>query len=386
MVRLVCTLALVMACAISLPARADAPAPDPSEPDPLALAALLLRDGHPERALATLDAVDPTTAELDLPRFHQLTGLAALQSGDAARASQAFERALQTGGAEPLVSVLLAQARFALSDWQGTVDALDAAGDAGRAAPGLELLRAQALWRLDRLPDAYDALVQADARHPGTPELTRQRVLLMIDMGLFQAAAELGRVWLTRPDASAADHVAIAEALRQSRSFDAAEGILEQARLVWPEEPSLAVQLARTLVGAGMPRAAASILERQSFSHPELRADAAELYRRAGEPHRALRLNALIEDQPAKLRQRMGILVDLERFEEVAALGPRLERLGLMEDEAMRYALAYAAFRTGQFDVADRALRGIGDPDLFRKATAIRQAIDACRADPETCP
>ena len=31
-------------------------------------------------------------------------------------------------------------------------------------------------------------------------------------------------------------------------------------------------------------------------------------------------------------------------------------------------------------------LRGIGDPDLFRKATAIRQAIDACRADPETCP
>jgi hypothetical protein len=120
--------------------------------------------------------------------------------------------------------------------------------------------------------------------------------------------------------------------------------------------------------------------------HPDLRADAAELYRKAGEPYRALRLNALIEDQPRKLRQRLGILVDLERFEEVSALGPRLSRLGLLGDEALRYALAYAAFRTGQFDAADEALRGIGDPELFGKATALRQAMDACRADPEACP
>jgi tetratricopeptide (TPR) repeat protein len=376
--------ALALCAVTASPVRAETP--DDGESDPLALAALLLRDGHPERALTTLAAVSPTQEGLDLPRYHQLTGLAALQSGDPARAAAAFDQALAVGPPEPHILVLLAQARFALSDWQGTVDALTAAGDAALAAPGLELLLAQALWRLDRLSDAYDALAAAAERHPALPELTRQRVLLLVDMGLYRAAADLGRSWLDRPDASASDHAAIAEALRRSRSFDTAELILQEALFRWPDDRDLALQLARTLVDAQKPRAAASILERQSLVHPDLRADAAELYRKAGEPYRALRLNALIEDQPRKLRQRLGILVDLERFEEVSALGPRLSRLGLLGDEALRYALAYAAFRTGQFDAADEALRGIGDPELFGKATALRQAMDACRADPEACP
>ncbi|MEZ4266393.1 MAG: hypothetical protein R3F39_08445 [Myxococcota bacterium] len=371
--------ALLLALVIS-PVRAEEK--DDSDADPLALAALLLRDGHPARALSALDAVDLTQSGLDLPRYHQLAGLSALQSGDPARAASAFERALTLGDAAPFVSVLLSQARFALADWQGAVDALDAAGDAGRAAPGLDLLRAQALWRLDRLPEAYEAIT----RHPATAELARQRVLLLVDMGLYQSAADLGQSWLLREDATTSDYLAIAEALRRSRSFGTAERILQQALFRWPDDVELSLQLARTLVDAQKPRAAAGILERQSLAHPNLRADAAELYRAAGEPYRALRLNALIEDQPQKLRQRLGILVDLERFEEVSALAPRLERLGLLSDESMRYALAYAAFRTGQFDLAEGALRGIGDPELFRKATAIREAIDTCRAEPEACP
>lgn len=118
---------------------------------------------------------------------------------------------------------------------------------------------------------------------------------------------------------------------------------------------------------------------------PALASDAAELYRRAGDVGRALMLNAEEPDQPKKLRQRMGLLVELDRFEEAAALEPRLKRQGLLQDEEVAYALAYALYRTGRPDRAEAHLKVVQRPELFESATALREAMARCHADPWMC-
>ena len=62
-----------------------------------------------------------------------------------------------------------------------------------------------------------------------------------------------------------------------------------------------------------------------------------------------------------------------------------LRRVGLMEDEDLRYALAYALFKTGDFDGAERHLAALTRPDLFRKAAELRSAIQDCAEDSWKC-
>jgi len=65
--------------------------------------------------------------------------------------------------------------------------------------------------------------------------------------------------------------------------------------------------------------------------------------------------------------------------------GRALRRVHLLEEDPVRYALAYASFKTRRLQVAEETLAGIGDPNWFRKATALRGAIARCQEDRLTC-
>jgi hypothetical protein len=114
-------------------------------------------------------------------------------------------------------------------------------------------------------------------------------------------------------------------------------------------------------------------------------AEAAELYRRAGQTYRALTLNGQLQDQAEKFRQRMALLLELQNFEQAAAMETPLYRVGLLEDEDLRYALAYAQFKIGAFDQAESNLSQLTRSDLFRKAAELRRAIQDCSEDAWKC-
>jgi hypothetical protein len=111
----------------------------------------------------------------------------------------------------------------------------------------------------------------------------------------------------------------------------------------------------------------------------------ADLYRRAGKLDAALRMNALISDQKEKVRQRLNLLIEAERYGAAAALHDRAERLGLLSEEKLAYALAYAHYVAGNEDEVEQLLARISEPELFAKATAIRRAVDACEEDVWQC-
>lgn len=350
------------------------------EIDYLALAARLIRDGHYDRAELTLAELDQNDDNLDRKLYHVLVGLVALDKKAYAEAAAAFEKAIRAGNTDPLVYLNLARARFGIKDYRGTVQALDAAGPAALKEPQAELIKSRAYWELGDTGGALTVLTRAGQRFPDIVEFPRTEIYFLIELDLFQELARSRKRFLARSDIEARDLAAIGEALRQSGSLDEAAETLEAARLRFPDELLLTIQLARVLMDREEPLSSAILLEEAARHDPAYLIEAAELYRRAGRLQRALFLNQRVSDQKAKMKQRLQILLELEDYEKIAAAESRLSRLGLLADEQVRYAMAFASFQIRDFATAERHVKALTDPDMFRKGIELRKAMEDCKA------
>ncbi len=373
---------LVLALALFAPLVATA---SDDELDYVALAAQLVRDGNYDRAAEALKQVDPGAEGVDLITYHTARGMVALELQQQDLAAEAFGDAIAAGQTDPLIHLYRAQALFGLERYADAVKALDEAGDGIKAISGAWLMRAHAQWMLGQRQTALDTLTRAGEQFPGNTAFLRRQVFYLIDAGLHQEAAALGRKFLARGEAKAEDYAAIGTALRRSKSYDEALGFLESAHLKYPDDGNIVKALAQTWLERGDTLAAAEILVRQAEREPALMPEAAELFRRAGHSVRALALNARVADQSKKLKQRVGILVQLRRYEQVSGMEDALYRVGLFGDEDVRYALAYARFKGGDFEAAEKHLVALTRPELFRKATELRRVMQDCGAERWSC-
>ena len=347
--------------------------------DYLSLAALLIRDGHYARADAALRRVDTADQATDLARFHTLEGLAKLYLEEYQSAREAFLNAQEQGQDDPIVHVYLAQAHYNLGDYRRSLDALAAAGQAALDRPELYLMRSQAHWKLGERRAAWDALEAGQQRFPAHGDFLRRKTFLLIQLELYQAAAEQGLEYVRSAEPGLEDYIAIGSALRRSRQTDEALRFLEAAVLAFPDSRDALLELAHTYLDAGKAHAAADLFEKAAVRDDALVFEAAEVNRRAGHLFRALFLNARVGDQDKKLKQRLGILLELKHYGQVASMEDDLFRVGLLENDDVRYALAYAQFRLGDFAQAERHLKQLTGGDAFRKATAVREAMTDCR-------
>lgn len=352
----------------------------------LSLAAVLIGDGNHARARSVLARIDDSDETLDRARFHTLSGLVALNLAELALAERAFEQAIEAGQAEPVIWLYLAQARFGQQHYAETLDALDQAGPANNRLPSVMLMRAQAYWQLKRYPEAWRTLGQGRALHPDRAgDFARRQVFLLIDQSLYREAAEQGLGFLDTEQATVDDALAIGNALRESGEYRQAALILERARLRAPDNAMLGKVLAHVYLSRNQALAAAQLMHDSALLDPQLLPDAAELYRRAGWPMLALTLNAQVIDQAKKLKQRLALFIELGRFEQAAGMRSDLERVGLLTDEDIRYALAYAMFKTGRFAAAEAELKQLTRGDLFRRATELRRVMEQCRDSRWSC-
>ncbi|HBK54829.1 MAG TPA: hypothetical protein DDZ76_00865 [Xanthomonadales bacterium] len=382
-IRFVLPLVLLVAGLVLTPPLAAKKGED--EVDYLALATLLTRDGEYARAEEALAQVDVADEALDRGQYHTVRGLIALERSRHSEAADAFAEAIAAGQNDPLIHLYRAQAYFAIERYGDALAALDAAGEGVAALSGAWLMRGHAYWMLGRRQETFDTLSRASERFPGNHGFLRRQVFYLIDAGLNREAAELGRTYLRRAEGKAEDYVAIGTALRRSGDTQAALVFLEEAGMRFPEDVSIPKALAQTWLEADAPMAAAEILARAAVAEPALYAETAELLRRAGQPTRALRANALVPEPERRLKQRVGLLLELRRYDQVAAMEEALYRAGLLADEDVRYALAYAHYRDGDHQAAERHLQALTRPELFRKATELRRLMSECGDARWTC-
>lgn len=377
-------LTLLLAAGMGLAASAHA-AGEEEDVDYLALASLMLRDGNLDRALLALDQVDLEAEGVDLTRYYTLRGMTHVRRNEHEPARDALELAIESGAADALVYIYLAQTQFHLQDYAGAIGALKGAGAAVERVPSVYHMKAQSYWLLEDHVMALATLDQASETFPDDPSFLRRKVFYLVDLGLFQRAAALGRRYLAQSEGKLEDYVALGNALRASGELQEAAVLLEQAQLHYPDSPEVRKVLAHVYIDRGQMGVAADVLYKAALLDPPLMAEAAELYRRSGQIYRALIINSQLSDQPEKFRQRLALYLQMENFEQAAAMELPLRRVGLLEDEDLRYAIAYALFKTGDFEAAETHLASLERPDLFRKAAELRRAIQDCATERWRC-
>lgn len=364
----------------------DLSAEEVEEVDHVALAGTLVHDGHYDRARTELEKVDPSGDEVDRPMYYTLRGLVALHDGAHERAVDHFDDAIRYGQTDNQIFVHLAQAYYGLGNWEKVIQSVRNAADAGESIPDLYLMKAESQRKLDRLPGAWETLEQGRERFPDRSKFLRQQVFLLVEMELYRAALERGRTYLDETaDASAEDFIAVAEAFRRAGEHRRAQVLLESARAAYPDDTDVLVHLAHAYIGGGQHVAGAELLQVAAESDPAYIRKSAELFRRAGAYERALYMNARIDDQSEKFKQRVAILLDRRDFERIATLDSRLSRLGLLDDSKIAYALAYAHFKIRNYERAAELTRDIESEAMFESAVELRRAIETCRASPWKC-
>ena len=376
----------LLACLMALSAQVMAEDQDnPDDVNYLELASLMLKDNNLDRAELALSQVDLSAEDVDQQRFHVLTGLLKVRQGQHQPAIDAFVEAKKLGDVDAVINVYLAQSAFALEQYELAIEALNGAGEAVARIPSVYHMRGQSHWLLKQHEMALAVMDQASLIFPDDASFPQRKIFYLIELGLNSTAAELGQQYLEQHQAGATDYVAIGNALRASGNLILALRFLERAKLKFPHDADVSKALAATYISDQKFHAAAELVHGLALTDNSLLSEAAELYRRAGQRHLALTLNSQIEDQETKIKQRLGLLIELENYEQAAAMEQDIRRVRVDQDENIQYALAYALFKVGDYALAEQYLARITDTQLFQKAVEVRKIMADCADEPWRC-
>lgn len=353
--------------------------------DYLELASLMLKDGNLDRAEIALSQVDLEQEEVDVQRFYIISALLQIRKNNNEQAISLINKAKSLGPVEAVMDIYLAQAAYATEKYQLVIEALDSAGPTVAKIPSIYHMRAQSHWKLKNHDMGIAVLDQASQIFADDKSFPRRKIFYYLELGYNKQAAELGQAYLEKFSGELDDYLAIGNALRASGDQLAALQFLEDARLKFPNNEGISKSLAAVYIQQENYYSAAKIIHDASYHNAELIKEAAELYRRAGSEYMALSLNSLIDDQTEKLKQRMALLLQLENFEQAAAMENNIKRINLDSDENIKYALAYALFKIGNYSRSENYLSQITDTEIFKKAIELRKIMQDCAQDSWRC-
>lgn len=358
------------------------------EVDYVELAALMLSDGHVERANDALNMVDINSSDLDLPRYYMLKGLVYTKKSFYKGANENFYKSIElnedTNASKPLY-LYIAQNSFKLKDYKGCIAALDQVPELMVQNPKLFGLKAECYWRENDKDSAFAVLRDVNARFPEYWDAYKQRFYYLVSLHLYQAALVDARIYLKNAEPNETIMLNFINALRQSGQIDKAIVLAEQANLRYPASAKITVMLAHLYIDKDMIRAAAELFDEASIEDGKYTSESAEMYRRAQDYVMALLKNTQMLDTKEKYKQRVAIFLEYGDYERIIAARSAMERSGLLEDENMRYALAYAYYMGGEFDQAEAMLETITKPELFKKAIELRSKMEKCKSNVWEC-
>ena len=352
--------------------------------DHVAIARLMVKEGLFQRAKNSLDKINLETDDVILKDYHTAWGMVHSGMKNHEKARTSYLSALASGQKNKEIFLYLAESEHELGDSSKALMTLEKVDKATREKAGYFILKSTILWKLNQRDQAYSALELGRDAGVSPVLLGKMQFRFLMELELFHSAAEKAQS-LQSQGALPRDVAAMGGALRLARQYPLAIHLFEAARLKWPRENMILLELAQNYLALDMDFSAALILEESTRYSPDLANEASELLRQLGKLQRADYLHHFIADPEKQVKQKMALYIELDQYHKVSGLAPQLNQFGLLQDEDIRYALAFSQFQTGEFSKAEAHLNKITRNDLFSKAVEIRRSIESCRKNKWMC-
>ncbi|GIT98747.1 lipopolysaccharide assembly protein LapB [Sulfurovum sp. TSL1] len=394
------------------------------------IATIMYYDGKYDKALEELQQAKDSHTKIEWDKYHNMRGLIFLKNENYQASIDAFKKAIiatkqksyeppveekpkreylfsvfseKKKVEEPIVkkpvfdpekvrkdqieeiNIYLSQAYYKAEQYLNAVHALDAAGEKGRASASLFTLRAECYWKADQKGAAIDALSRGAKIFPKDATLLKQKFYYFAELKLYQAAIAAAKAYMQKMPANAQEYISLAQMLQSGGESEEAIKVLEEAKLKSPSSAKVHILLGHYYNQKEMPHVTADLFEKGSFYDAKYLKEAAEMYRRNGELAHALYLNSMMTDKEEKTKQKVAIYIGKGEFEKIIGVKDALDRYGLLKNDNMRYALAYAYYMVKDYESAEEHLKKIEDDELFSKATVIRKNIEKCRSNSLEC-
>ncbi len=355
------------------------------EIDHVSLAALLLKDGFVNRAKDELKQVNTEDEALDFSRYYTLMGLVETKLGNYELANQHYLQALSYEETDKALYLYVAQNSFKLQKYEDALEAISKAGTIADEKASVVALKAECYWKLKRSNEALVTLSEGMKRFSTEWNFYKQRFNYLVTLKLYQSALSDAQVYLEHAKPTEKTVLSFISALRKSGDTQKAIELAEEANLRFVTSADITVMLAHLYLDQEMIQAAADLFDEASIEDDKYTKEAAEMMRRAKEFITALYKNSQMLEQKEKLKQRIAIFIEFGAYERIIASKSALERSELIEDENIRYALAYSYYMSAEFDKSEEQLQELTRPDLFNKATELRKNMQKCKDNHWEC-
>ncbi len=426
MLKKIITLSCVLFSVVTLQARE----PEAQTINHMEIATIMYYDGKYDKALEELQMAKDSHTKIEWDKYHNMRGLIFLKNENYDSSISAFKKAIiatqQKSYTPPVeekpkreylfsafsskkkeeasvvkkpafdpeklrkdqieeIYIYLSQAYYKAEQYINAVHALDAAGEKGRARASLFTLRAECYWKADQKGAAIDALSRGAKLFPDDAMLLKQKFYYFAELKLYQASIAAAKAYMKKLPANAQEYISLAQMLQSGGESEEAIKVLEEAKLKFPSSAKVYILLGHYYNQKDMPHVTADLFEKGSLYNPDYLKEAAEMYRRNGELAHALYLNSMMMDKEEKTKQKVAIFIGKGEFEKIIGIKDALDRYGLLQNDNMRYALAYAYYMVKDYDSAEAHLKKIEDDELFSKSTVIRKNIEKCRSNSLEC-
>ena len=391
----------------------------------LSIATLLIYDGNFKKAKDELDLVNKQSKNYDEAKFFTVMGVLDSKTNNFGGSVQNYNKAIDATKAKLFIApkvytkekylfsigqtqvkkqqapifdakkvkkekleklyLYLSQSYYKLKDYKNTALSLESAGQKGKDRAALFSLRAECYYKIKDYHKAIDALNKGSELFKDDSTLLKQKFYYLADLGLYQSAIDNAKQYMQKVGADSGEYLLLAQLLIEASQIDESIKILEIAIAKFPKVAKLKMLLGHMYMKQKMPRTTAHMFKLASYNDSKFLGDAVEMHRRNKDYAHAIFLNTQMPNKVQKIKQKIAIYLDRGEFEKIIGLTNALKRYNILEDDNIRYALAYSFYMAKDYTSAEDHLKLISDNELFSKATIIRKNIEKCQKNNMEC-
>ena len=351
--------------------------------DYIGLAKVLIRDANFSRAEKML-IKGKKEGDAEPGEIEALEGMIQLHRKKYKESKASFLTSLKKGQKSPEIYLYLAEAELHLGNLSAAGSHLEKVKGEWRTKLPYFILKAEIFWQKGERLRAWSVLEEAQGLGLSEKVLGKKRFQYLLGQKLYQSAYEAA-IHLFKEGLPKPDVLALGSQLRQENQLELSAQLLQMALLKWQKDPALVLELSQNYLSQKKKFSAALLLEETARIHQEVTFEASELLRQVGLSYRARYLNISTLEPKKKLRQKVALFLESDDYQSLNSLVPELQRERMLDNEDIRYAVAFSLFQTGDFNKSQGHLSKIVGDELFGKAVELKREIEKCEESQWSC-